>query len=319
MRLGLIAAGLVLLTQPAVSQTYPTKPIHMLVPYAPGGVTDIAARIVGAKLTEAWGQQVVVENRPGGNGFIGMTAGAKGAPDGYTLTMATVGDVSINPVMFKSMPYNVERDFTSVGMVSDIPLVLAANAETPYKSVADVIAAAKAQPGRISVGSPGNGTINQIVIDWVGLKTGTKFQHIPFKGGAPSAAAVAGGTIPLGVLASSSVAPYVKSGKIRVLAVTGANPSKFNPQWPTLQSQGVKEVDASQWTLLLAPKGTPKAIVDKINAELVKILNMADVKERFAAGGAETSPSSPAELDARIKKATENFGSIVKQANIKPN
>jgi tripartite-type tricarboxylate transporter receptor subunit TctC len=321
MRIWLIAAAssFVLLAQPAVSQTYPSKPIHMLVPYAPGGVTDIAARIVGAKLTEAWGQQVVVENRPGGNGFIGMSAGAKGAPDGYTLTMATIGDVSINPVLFKEMPYNMERDFTSVGLVSDIPLVLAANAETPYKSVADVIAAAKAQPGRISVGSPGSGTINQIVIEWIGLETGTKFQHIPFKGGAPSAAAVAGGTNPLGVLASSSVAPHVKSGKVRVLAVTGVNPSKFNPEWPTLQSQGVKEVDASQWTLLLAPKGTPKAIIEKINTELVKILNMPDVKERFAAGGAETSPSSPAELDARMKKATEAFGDIVKRANIKPN
>jgi tripartite-type tricarboxylate transporter receptor subunit TctC len=313
------ASGLVLLTQPAIGQTYPTKPIHILVPYAPGGVTDIAARIVGAKLTEAWGQQVVVENRPGGNGFIGMSAGAKGAPDGYTLTMATIGDVSINPVLFKEMPYNMERDFTSVGLVSDIPLVLAANAETPYKSVADVIAAAKAQPGRISVGSPGSGTINHIVIEWMGLSTGTKFQHIPFKGGAPSAAAVAGNTIPLGILASSSVAPHVKSGKIRALAVTGTSPSKFNPEWPTLQSQGVKDVDASQWTLLLAPKGTPKEIVDKINGELVKILNMPDVKERFAAGGAETTPSTPAELDARMKKATEAFGGIVKKANIKPN
>jgi len=321
MRIWLMAAAssLVLLAQPAVAQTYPSKPIHMLVPYAPGGVTDIAARIVGAKLTEAWGQQVVVENRPGGNGFIGMSAGAKGAPDGYTLTMATIGDVSINPVLFKDMPYNMERDFTSVGLVSDVPLVLAAGADTPYKSVADVIAAAKAQPGRISVGSPGSGTINHLVIEWLGLATGTKFQHIPFKGGAPSAAAVAGGTIPLGILASSSVAPHVKSGKIRVLAVTGAKPSKFDPEWPTLQSQGVKDIDASQWTLLLAPKNTPKPIIDKINAEMVKILNMADVKERFAAGGAETTPSSPAELESRMKKATESFGEIVKRADIKSN
>jgi tripartite-type tricarboxylate transporter receptor subunit TctC len=312
------ASSLVLLTQPAISQTYPSKPIHMLVPYAPGGITDIAARIVGAKLTEAWGQQVVVENRPGGNGFIAMTAGAKAAPDGYTLTMATVGDVSINPVMFKSMPYNMERDFDSIGMISDAPMVLATNANTAYKSVADVIAAAKAQPGRISVGTPGNGSINQIVIEWLALNTGTKFQHIPYKGGAPAAAAVAGGEIPLGVLASSSVAPHVKSGRVRVLAVTGAKPSKFEPQWPTLQSQGVKDVDASNWTLLLAPKGTPKDIINKINAEVVKILNMADVKERFAAGGVETTPSTPAELDARMKKATETFGVIVEKANIRP-
>jgi tripartite-type tricarboxylate transporter receptor subunit TctC len=312
-----VVSGIVLLAQPAASQTYPSKPIHMLVPYAPGGITDIAARIVGAKLTEAWGQQVVVENRPGGNGFIAMSAGAKAAPDGYTLTMATVGDVSINPALFKDMPYNMERDFASIGAVSDAPMVLAANANSPFKSVADVLAGAKAEPGRISVGSPGNGSINQIVIEWMALNTGTKFQHIPYKGGAPEAAAVAGGDIPLGVMASSSAAPHIKSGRVRVLAVTGAKPSKFNPEWPTLQSQGVKDVDASNWTLLLAPKGTPQAIIDKLNAELVKILNMPDVKERFAGGGVETTPSTPAELDAKMKKATESIAVIVEKAKIR--
>ncbi len=311
------AAGLVLLVQPAASQTYPSKPIHMFVPYAPGGITDIAARIVGAKLTAAWGQQVVVENRPGGNGFIGMTAGAKGAPDGYTLTMATVGDVAINPALFKEMPYNMARDFVSIGAVSDAPMVLGANANSPFKTVADVIAGAKKEPGRISVGSPGNGSINQVVIEWMALNTGTQFQHIPYKGGAPEAAAVAGGDIPLGIMASSSAAPHIKSGRIKVLAMTGAQPSKLNPEWPTLQSQGVKDVDASNWTLLLAPKGTPQAIIDKLNAELVKILNMPDVKERFAAGGVETTPSTPAELDAKIKKAAESIAVIVEKAKIK--
>jgi tripartite-type tricarboxylate transporter receptor subunit TctC len=196
-------------------------------------------------------------------------------------------------------------------------MVLAANANSPFKSVADVLAGAKAEPGRISVGSPGNGSINQIVIEWMALNTGTKFQHIPYKGGAPEAAAVAGGDIPLGVMASSSAAPHIKSGRVRVLAVTGAKPSKFNPEWPTLQSQGVKDVDASNWTLLLAPKGTPQAIIDKLNAELVKILNMPDVKERFAGGGVETTPSTPAELDAKMKKATESIAVIVEKAKIR--
>src|ERR1700749_4610252 len=158
-------ASLALLTQPAVSQTYPSKPIHILVPYAPGGIADIASRIVGAKLTEAWGQQVVVENRPGGNGFIAMTAGAKSAPDGYTLVMATVGDVSVNPSLFKDMPYKWE-DFAPIAAVSDAPMVLVTNAATAYKSVADVLAAAKAQPGRISYASPGNGSVNQIAMEW---------------------------------------------------------------------------------------------------------------------------------------------------------
>ena len=292
-----VIALVVLWAAPAQAQNYPAKPIHILVPYAPGGITDIAARILGAKLTEAWGQQVVVENKPGGNGFIAMTAGAKAAPDGYTLIMATVGDVAINPAMFKEMPYDVQRDLAPIAMVSDAPMVLAANANAPYKSVAEVIAAAKAQPGRLSVATPGNGSVNQIVLEWMALNTGTQFQHIPYKGGAPAAAALAAGDIPLGVLASSSAAPHVKSGRVRPLAVTMAKRSKFSPEWPTLQEAGVKEVDASNWTALFAPKAVPQAIIDKLNAEVVKILNMPDVKERFAGGGVDTIPSSAAEFE----------------------
>src|SRR5215469_14519135 len=312
-----VIALVVLCAAPAQAQTYPAKPIHILVPYAPGGITDIAARIVGAKLTEAWGQQVLVENRPGGNGFIAMTAEAKAAPDGYTLVMVTVGDVAINPAMFKEMPYDVERDLAPIAMVSDAPMVLAAHADAPFKSVADAIAAAKAQPGRISVATPGNGSVNQIVLEWMALNTGTRFQHIPYKGGAPAAAALAAGDIPLGVLASSSVAPHVKSGRVRVLAVTMAKRSTLNPEWPTLQQEGVKEVDASNWTALFAPKGTPQPVIDKLNAD-VKILNMPDVKERFAGGGVVTIPSSAAELDARVKQEAERFRAIVQKANIRP-
>jgi tripartite-type tricarboxylate transporter receptor subunit TctC len=288
------------------------------VPYAPGGPADIAARVVGAKLTEALGQQVVVENRPGGNGFIAMTAAAKAAPDGHTLVMATVGDVAINPALFKNMPYDADRDYAAIAQVTDAPMVLAAHAGTSYKTVAEALADAKARPGRVSVGTPGNGSVNQIVLEWMALNTGTKFQHIPYKGGAPAAAAIAGGEIPLAILASSSVAPHVKSGRARVLAVTGAKRSKFSPDWPTLQEQGVKDVDASNWTALYAPRGTPQAIIDKLNAEVVKILNMPDVKERFAGGGVETIPSTAAELQTRVREAAARFKLIVDQANIKP-
>jgi tripartite-type tricarboxylate transporter receptor subunit TctC len=313
-----VIALVVFCAAPAQAQNYPAKPIHILVPYAPGGISDIASRILGAKLTEAWGQQVLVENRPGGNGFIAMAAAAKAAPDGYTMVMATGGDVAINPAMFKEMPYDVEGDLAPIAMVSDAPLVLAAHAGAPYNTVADVIAAAKAQPGRISVATPGNGSVNQIVLEWMALNTGTQFQHIPYKGGAPAAAALAAGDIPLGVLASSSVAPHVKSGRVRVLAVTMAKRSTLNPEWPTLQQEGVKEIDASNWTALFAPKATPQPIIDKLNAEVVKILNMPDVKERFAGGGVVTIPSSAAELDARVKQEAERFRAIVQKANIRP-
>jgi tripartite-type tricarboxylate transporter receptor subunit TctC len=313
-----VTALLILCAAPAQAQTYPAKPIHIFVPYAPGGIADIASRILGAKLTEAWGQQVVVENKPGGNGFIAMTAAAKAPADGYTVVMATGGDVAINPALFKDMPYDVQRDLAPIALVSDAPLVLAAHAATPYKTVAEVIAAAKAQPGRLSVSTPGNGSINQIVLEWMALNTATRFQHIPYKGGAPASAALAAGDIPLGVLASSSVAPHVKSGRVRVLAVTMAKRSRLNPEWPTLQEEGVKDVDASNWTALFAPKGTPQPIIDKLNAEVVKILNMPDVKERFAGGGVDTIPSSAAELDARTKTDLARFRTIVEQANIRP-
>jgi len=184
--------------------------------------------------------------------------------------------------------------------------------------VADVITAAKAQPGRISVGSPGNGTVNQIVIEWMALNTGTQLQHIPYKGSAPAATAIAAGEIPLGMLASSSVAPHLKTGRVRVLAVASAKRSKFGPEWPTLRQAGVADVNASTWTALLAPHGTPQPILDKLNAEVVKALELPDIKERFAAGGVETIPSSAAELAARIKQDSAQFGLIVQKANIKP-
>jgi tripartite-type tricarboxylate transporter receptor subunit TctC len=304
-------------SQPAASQGYPSKPIHVLVPYAPGGPADIAARLVGAKLSEAWGQQVVVENRPGGRGYIAMTAAAKAPPDGYTLVVATIGEAAITPVLFKDAPYNVQSDFAPISLISDATIVLAANADSAFKSVRDIVAAAKGKPGQIAVGSPGQGSVNQVVIEWMGLATGTKFQHVPYKGSAPAANAIAGGEIPLGMLASSSVEPLLAAGRVRALAVASAKRSKFGPDWPTLQEEGVADVNASTWTALLAPKETPQAIIARLNAEVVKVLNMVDIKERFAAGGVETIPSSPAELDARIKQDAAQFGTIAEKAGIK--
>jgi len=318
MRWIVVPALVLFCAQPAQAQTYPTKPIHLIVPYAPGGVADIAARIVGAKLTEAWGQQVVVENRTGGNGFIAVTAVAKAPADGYTLLVPTVGEITINPALFKDIPYNVQRDLAPVGMISDTPIVLAANVNSPFNSVADVLDGAKAQPGRISIASPGNGTMNHLAIEWMGLGTGTKFQHIPYRGGAPAGAAVAAGDVPLGVLAISSALPHVKAGRVRVLALTTAKPSTFYPEWKTLQDHGVPEVDASNWVGMFAPKATPQPVVDKLNAELAKILVMPDVKERFAAGGAETLIMTSAALDARVRADTERLKQIVEKANVKP-
>jgi tripartite-type tricarboxylate transporter receptor subunit TctC len=314
--IGVVLALVALAIAPARADDYPSRPIRILVPYAPGGIADIAARIVGGKLTEAWGQQVLVENRPGGNGFIAVTDAARAAPDGYTLVMVTTGDVAINPGLFKDVPYDVDRDLAPITSVSDAPMVLATNGGSSYKTVADAVAAAKAQPGTLNVSTPGYGSINQLVLESIAFDTGTKFVHVPYKGGAPAAQALVAGDIPFGILASSSVAPFVPSGKIRVLAVTTAARSPLNPEWPTLKESGAGDIDASNWTALLAPKAVPQPIIEKLNAKVIEILAMPDVKARFAGGGVSTIPSSPGELAAKIKREAAAYRVIIEKANV---
>jgi tripartite-type tricarboxylate transporter receptor subunit TctC len=280
----------------ARAQSYPTRTIRLVAPYAPGGIADIAARLVGQKLTEAWGQQVITENRPGANGFLGVTAVSRAEPDGYTLLVATTGDLTINPVVFKKTPYDVHKDLVPITMLSDTPTVLATFGDSPFKTVADALKAARAKPGEIGMATPGIGSVNQLAFEWTSL---------------------AGGDVPLGVLAISSVNPFLQNNRIRVLAVTTAKRSSFNPQWPTLQESGVPDVDISNWTALLAPAGTPQPIIDKIRTEVVRILDMPDIKERFAAGGAVTVATTAAELEARIARETAAFRTIVEKANIK--
>jgi tripartite-type tricarboxylate transporter receptor subunit TctC len=311
-----VAAFFVAFAAPVAAESFPERPVRILVPYAPGGITDIAARIVGGKLGEYWGRQVVVENRPGGNGLIAMTAAVRAEPDGYTLVMASGGDVSLNPALLEKMPYDVERDLVPITLVSDAPIVLTANSASPYKSVADVIAASKSNPGSVDIGTAGVGSITHLVLEWLALSTGTKLQNVPFKGGGPAVQALISGVVPLGIMASSSAAPNVQGGALRVLAVTSAKRSALNPEWPTLQEQGVADVDASNWTALFAPKGTPQAIVDKLNADVVRALDSSDVKERFASGGVQVIPSTPGELAARLKSELAIFRSVIAKSGM---
>jgi len=312
----LTAVSMSLAAASAQAQTYPTRTIRLIAPYAPGGIADIAARLVGQKLSEALGQSVITENRPGANGFIGTTAVTRAEPDGYTLLIATTGDLTINPVVFKKVPYDVKKDLVPITMLSDTPTVLATPGGSPFKTVADALKAARDKPGEVAMATPGIGSVNQLAYEWMGLGTGVKFLHVPYKGGAPASTSLAAGDVPLGVLAISSVNPFLQNGKIRVLAVTTAKRSSFNPQWPTLQESGVPEVDVSNWTSLMAPAGTPQPIIDRLRTEVVRILAMPDIKERFAAGGAVTIPTTAAELDARIKRETAAFKTIVDKANI---
>ena len=301
---------------PAQAQDYPSRPVRVIVPYAPGGVADIAARLVGQKLTEALGQSFIVENRPGGNGFIAVTAVVRAPGDGYTLLVGTIAEFTVNPALYKSLPYDVERDLAPVAMLSDTPIVLAANGNAPYLSVKDVVAAAKAKPEALGISSPGTGTLNHVAIEQFTFQAGIKLLHVPYRGGAPAATAVAAGDVPLGLLAISSVAPFLQSKHIRVLAVTTAQRSSYNREWRTLQEEGIPDMDASNWVGMFAPKNVPKAIIAKLHGEIQKILVMADIRSLFAVGGADTLPMSLADFDTRIRSDTARFKAVVKQAGL---
>ena len=317
--IGLLCSAFALAVTPAQSQDYPTKPIRILVPFAPGGVVDVAARVIGQKLHERLGQQVLVENRPGGNGFIAVTAVAKSPADGYTLLMAHTGEFSVNPAVFAaSIPYELERDFAPITLISDSPMVVAAKVGGPFNSISDLIAAAKAKPATVGMSSPGTGSINHLAGEWIGLSGGAKFLHVPYKGGAPAVVAVATGEVPFGMAALSSAMPQIQAGRVKVLAITTAKKTAVNMSWPTVQEAGVKEVDSSIWTGLFAPKGTPQPVIDKLYGEIVKILELDDVKARFAAGGGVTGGMKPAEFSAKIKAEAARLTQIVKAADVKP-
>ena len=314
-----IACGIALLigTQ-AHSQDYPNKPVRILVPFAPGGVVDVAARIVGQKLSERWGQQVLVENRPGGNGFIAVSATAKSPPDGYTLLVAHTGEFAVNPAVFKDVPYDLDRDFIAITMVSDAPMVIGAHNPGPIQSIKDLIDAAKAKPGTVGMSTPGTGSVNHLTGEWLGLASGVKFLHVPYKGGVPAMTAVASGEVPFGVAALSSALSQIKAGRVKVLALTTAKRTPLDQSWPTLQETGVREIDTSIWTGLFAPKGVPQPIIDKIATEVAQILQMPDVRERFASGGSTAVAMKPAEFAAKIKQDAARFKEIVAKADVRP-
>ena len=300
----------------AFAQDYPSKPIRMLVPFAPGGAVDTTARILTSKMTERLNWQFVVENRPGGNGFIAATAGAKAAPDGYTLLMAHTGEFAVNPALFKDVPYDLDRDFVAITMVSDGPMLYLANAQAPFNNLKELVAAAKAKPGSISWSSAGNGSINHLAGEWLAQAANIQIVHVPYKGGAPAATAVAAGDVQFGVIALPGATPHLKSGRAKVAGITTARKWPPEPSWSTPRDAGL-DVDASIWSGLFAPKGTPQAIVDRINAEVRKTLEQPDVKARLGDAGFEAVGMTQAEFVARIRKDLERYREIVKAANVK--
>lgn len=316
--LGGLLLGLVV-ALPAAAQKYPTKPIRVLVPYAPGGAVDTSTRILTNKLTERLGWAIVVDNRPGGNGFIATGIAARANADGYTLLSAHTGEFAVAPFVFKGVPFDLDRDFTAVTMLSDAPMAIVVNSKSPFASLKDLIAMAKAKPGQVTYGSPGTGSVNQLSTEWLAVAAGIKLLHVPYKGGAPAVAAVASNEVMLTIAAIPGVTPHLQAGRVKVLGITTAKRSPQAPNLPTAQEGGVPELDASIWVGLFAPKGTPKAIVDRLYKETVEALKLPDVKARYASvAAAETIGMPPAAFHARVKKDAERYRKVIKAVGIQP-
>lgn len=313
-----LASGCAAALAQAPAASYPTRPIRVVVPFAPGGVVDVTARLLAQKMTERLGWQVVVENRPGGNGFIAVTQVAKAPADGYTLLMAHTGEFAVNPAMFPNIPYDLKRDFTAITMVNDTPMLLVASSSAPFNTFPEMLAAARQAPGTIAYSSPGNGSINHLAGEWIALEGGVKLLHIPYKGGSPAVAAVAAGEVPLGVVAVPAILPHLKSGRIKVIGLTTAKRSPIYPEWITAQEAGVKNVDASNWVGLFAPKDVPAAVVQTLHREVAATLALDEVKKRFAENGAETGGMPSAEFLARIDADAARVREVVQKAQIKP-
>jgi tripartite-type tricarboxylate transporter receptor subunit TctC len=299
------------------AQGYPSKPIQIIVPFAAGGTSDVLARAIGQKLTEMWGQQVVVDNRPGAGGNIGATAAAKAKPDGYTLLLLDVATITIAPSIFPNLQYDPVKDFAPVTMVAASPHALVVNPSVPAKSVKELIAYAKANPGKLNFASAGNGTAVHLAGEQFKLATGTDIRHVPYKGGAAAVTALVGGEVDMTLNGLLATLPQIKGGRIRALAVASSKRSEAMPDLPTVSEAGVPGFESGSWQGLLAPGGTPKEIVDKLNTAVVKILKTPEMKERLAGLGADVVADTPEQFAAFLREDTVKWAKVVKDANVK--
>lgn len=312
------ALGLAAWQAPALAQAaYPNKPIRLVVPFTPGGVTDTSGRLVADQLSKRLGQQVNVDNRPGASGNIGTQAVATAEPDGYTLVLAFDGTMVINPHVFAKVPFDTLRDFTPVGKIGDAVLILVAHPGVPAKSLKDVIALSKTQAGGLAYGTSGNGGTPHIAGELLKARTGANLMHIPYKGGGQAMTDVLGGNIPLVYTAVAGAYQHVKSGKLTAVAVSSRERVKSLPEVPTFIENGVADFEANSWVGILAPAKTPKAVIDRLNTELNAVLNDPEVRERLAAMGITATPGTPEVFTDEMKRDLARYGPVVKAAGIK--
>ena len=300
----------------AASPAYPSKPIRVIAPYPPGGSSDILARILGQKLTEAWGERIVVDNRPGAGGSLGTGIAATATADGYTLVVGSVAPIVLNPLFYKT-PYQSLRDFDPISVIASAPQLIVVNPSLPVKSVKDLIALVKAKPGSVRYGSSGAGTLPHLGGEMFSTITGARIIHIPYKGSPPALIDLIAGEVQV-VFADMPVAlPYVKTGKLRAIAVAGARPFSLTPGLPTAIEAGLPGFALDNWWGLLTMKGVPPKIIDKVNAALVKALKQPDVIERYTALGIESVTSTPQEFTGIIKSDLAKYLKVIKDAGIK--
>ena len=315
-----VACALVLAATPvhdAAAQAFPSKPVKLVIPFPPGGSLDNIGRLIAQKLSEAWGQQVLIENKPGAGGNIGADAVAKSPADGYTVVMGALSTHAVNPNLYAKMPYDAAKDFAPISLVAITPNVLIVNAAMPVTSVKEMIAYAKANPGKTNFGSGSNGSAGHLAGELFKLETGTDVAHIPYKGGAPALQALLAGDTQFMFDNLANAMAQVKGGKVRAIAVTTAQRSKLAPDLPTMAEAGMPGFDISTWFGLLAPAGTPPDVIAKWNADVVRVLNSPDVREKMLAQGAEPSPQTPAEFASFIAREREKYARIVKASGAK--
>ena len=302
----------------AVAQPYPTKPIRFVIPYAPGGGTDLTARPIAVRLTERWGKSVILDNRPGGGGMIGAEIVAKSSPDGYTILISAASEMSINLVLYGKMPYDPVKDFQPVTLATTTPAILLAHPSLPVKSIKDLIALAKAKPSAVSYASVGIGSPMHFAGELMNSMVKIKMVHVPYKGAAPALVDLLGGHVPVGFVTLLAATPHVKSGKLRALGVTSAQRSTSLPDVPTVAESGLPGFDIVQWFAAWVPAQTPKDIIENLNVEMVRIIQSPDYKKRMLESGTEAVGGTAENLGAFQRSEIQKYRKIAEAAGIKP-
>ena len=299
----------------AWAQTYPAKPIRIVVGFPPGGGNDIIARMVGAKMQETWGQPVVIDNKPGANSIIAAEFVAKSAPDGYTLLVNATGGMSVNPVLYAKLPYDSLKDFVAISMVGSFPLVLVVHPSVPANSVQELVAYAKANPGALNYSS--GSTAFQVASEMFKQMTGTDLRHIPYKGSAASITAVIAGDVQMTIVDTPPLVPQINAGRVKALAVTSSKRASAMSGLPTIAESGVPGYEMVLWIGVFAPAGTPRDVAGKLNAEVVRIVRLTEIREKLDAMGVEPLGNTQEQMAEWIRREIARYGPVVKAANIK--